>query len=84
MLFLPPGMQKEGQASADAAHARYLRARYPVLYASLVEAKTCAVGGWLPGPGGLDEQTGGLKETLEWLAEVGMLEWVHRSSPSGL
>ena len=75
-------MRPEGAESTDAAHARVLQDRYPVVYESLVEAKTCAIGGWLPEDGGLNDQTGGLKLTLEWLAEYGMLEWVHRSPPS--
>ena len=77
-------MVKKELVPTDEAHTIILRKKYPVLWESLVEAKTCAIGGWLPGPGGLDDQTGGLKETLEVLAEMCMLEWVHRSPPSGL
>lgn len=74
---MPPGYMEEGREAATRAHAKALQKQNPVLWASLIEAKTCAIGGWLPSPGGLEDQTGGLKETLEWLAEVGMLERVH-------
>lgn len=81
-LFYPPGARNEALADNDRAQAAALRKLCPYLWESLVEAKMVAVTGCLPEAGGLTDQTGGLGGTLEWLAEAGILEWVHRSPPS--
>jgi len=81
-LFFPPGLRKEGAAAADRATASKLRARFPAVWDSLVEAKIVTLTGTLPEAGGWNDQTGGLSATLEWLAEAGILEWVGRSAPS--
>lgn len=82
-LFFPPGVRKQGLADADRAHASTLRKSVPWVWDSLVEAKMVTVTGCLPEPGSLEQQTGGLKATLEWLAEAGILEWVNRSASLG-
>jgi len=80
-LFFPPGLREEAKAAADRTTASRLRRRWPAVWDSFVEAKITAITGALPGPGGLADQTGGFVDTLEWLAEAGILEWVGRNAP---
>ena len=56
-----------------------LRAADPDLHDSLLEAKLAVVSGFLPEPGGLNQQDPQLRATLEWLNRAGILEWVRRS-----
>lgn len=55
------------------ARLRALLDRAPASYEALREVYACVVGGWLPKAGGLHDQPGWFRSTVEWLAARGIL-----------
>lgn len=71
----PDDQAKEAQAALDR-----VASKYPVTMEALLEAKTCVALGCLPGPGGLEDQTGGFPQLMRFLAARGIVEGLTRGS----
>lgn len=57
-----------------------MAANHPITLEALIEVKACVALGCLPGPGGLEDQTGGFPQMVKWLAAKGMLEGLTRGT----